>query len=35
MRQLIWVNVDPRFAPLRNNPGFRDLISRMGLPPLL
>jgi serine/threonine-protein kinase len=35
MRQLIWVNVDPRFAALRNNPGFRDLISRMGLPPLL
>jgi serine/threonine protein kinase/Tfp pilus assembly protein PilF len=34
MRQLIWVNVDPRFAPLRSNPGFRDLISRIGLPPL-
>jgi eukaryotic-like serine/threonine-protein kinase len=35
MLQLIWVNVDPRFAALRNNPGFRDLISRMGLPALL
>ena len=35
MRQLIWVNVDPRFASLRNHPGFRDLVSRMGLPPLL
>ncbi len=34
MLQLIWVNVDPRFARLRNNAGFRDLISRMGLPPL-
>ena len=33
--QLIWVNVDPRFARLRNNVQFRDLISRMGLPPLL
>jgi tetratricopeptide (TPR) repeat protein len=35
MLQLIWVNVDPRFAALRNNPGFRDLISSMGLPALL
>jgi serine/threonine protein kinase/Tfp pilus assembly protein PilF len=35
MLQLIWVNVDPRFAALRNNPGFRDLISNMGLPALL
>ncbi len=33
--QLIWVNVDPRFARLRNNPDFRNLISRMGLPALL
>jgi serine/threonine-protein kinase len=33
MRQLIWVNADPRFARLRNHPGFRDLISRIGLPP--
>jgi serine/threonine protein kinase/Tfp pilus assembly protein PilF len=32
--QLIWVNVDPRFARLRNNPSFRDLICRMGLPTL-
>ena len=32
MRQLIWVNVDPRFARLRNHPGFQALISRMGLP---
>ncbi|HTD56881.1 MAG TPA: protein kinase [Silvibacterium sp.] len=32
MRQLVWVNVDPRFASLRNNPGFRSLISRIGLP---
>ncbi len=35
MLPMIWVNVDPRFAALRNNPGFRDLISRMGLPTLL
>jgi serine/threonine protein kinase/Tfp pilus assembly protein PilF len=34
MRQSIWVNVDPRFTRLRNNPGFRDLIFRIGLPPL-
>jgi serine/threonine-protein kinase len=33
MRQLIWVNVDPRFAALRSNSGLQDLISRMGLPP--
>jgi len=32
MRQLVWVNVDPRFASLRNNAGFRSLISRIGLP---
>jgi serine/threonine-protein kinase len=35
MLQLIWVNVDPRFAPLRSNSGFRDLICRMKLPALL
>lgn len=35
MLHLIWVNVDPRFAALRNNPGFRDLLSSMGLPALL
>jgi tetratricopeptide (TPR) repeat protein len=35
LRQLIWVNVDPRFAALRNHSSFRDLISRIGLPPLL
>jgi len=33
LRPLIWVNADPRFARLRNHPAFRDLISRMGLPP--
>jgi tetratricopeptide (TPR) repeat protein len=35
MRQLIWVNVDPRFAALRSHPAFQDLIARIGLPPLL
>jgi tetratricopeptide (TPR) repeat protein len=34
VRQLVWVNVDPRFDVLRNNPAFGNLISRLGLSPL-
>jgi serine/threonine protein kinase/Tfp pilus assembly protein PilF len=34
IRQLIWVNADPRFAQLRGNPEFVSLISRLGLSPL-
>jgi len=34
IRQLVWVNVDPRFDSLRKNPEFDQLISRLGLQPL-
>ena len=34
VRQLIWVNVDPRFDPLRRHPAFENLIQRIGLHPL-
>jgi tetratricopeptide (TPR) repeat protein len=34
IRQLVWVNVDPRFDVLRDNPEFGHLISRLGLSPL-
>lgn len=34
IRQLIWVNVDPRYDPLRHNAGFESLIARLGLSPL-
>lgn len=34
IRQLVWVNVDPRFDVLRPNPEFGRLISRLGLSPL-
>jgi serine/threonine-protein kinase len=34
IRQLIWVNVDPRYDPLRRNPEFERLIARLGLKPL-
>jgi len=34
IRQLIWVNVDPRYDTLRPNPQFRELIARVGLSPL-
>jgi hypothetical protein len=30
-RQLVWINVDPRFELLRKEPAFLDLISRIGL----
>jgi eukaryotic-like serine/threonine-protein kinase len=30
-RQLVWINVDPRFDLLRKEPAFLDLISRIGL----
>jgi adenylate cyclase len=30
-RQLAWVNVDPRFDPLRGQPAFEQLISRLNL----
>ena len=32
VRQLVWINVDPRFDSLRNESAFRNLISRIGLP---
>ncbi len=34
IRQLIWVNVDPRYDSMRRNPGFQALIARLGLSPL-
>jgi Tfp pilus assembly protein PilF len=33
IRQLVWVNVDPRFAALQGMPAFEQLISRLGLSP--
>jgi serine/threonine-protein kinase len=33
IRQLAWVNVDPRFAALRGNPEFERLIAQIGLSP--
>ena len=32
VRQLVWINVDPRFDSLRNESAFRSLISRIGVP---
>ena len=32
-RQLVWVNVDPRYDALRRNPEFEQLIRRLGLSP--
>lgn len=34
IRQLVWVNVDPRYDPLRDHPGFEPLITKLGLRPL-
>jgi len=33
IRQLVWVNVDPRYAALHGMPAFVQLISRLGLTP--
>jgi serine/threonine-protein kinase len=30
-RQLVWINVDPRFDALHGKPGFEQLIARLGL----
>lgn len=34
IRQLIWVNVDPRYDGLRKNPGFARVVQGLGLAPL-
>lgn len=34
IRQLVWVNVDPRYDALRHNAEFERLIARLGLSPL-
>jgi serine/threonine protein kinase/tetratricopeptide (TPR) repeat protein len=34
IRQLVWVNVDPRYDALRHNARFEALIARLGLSPL-
>jgi serine/threonine-protein kinase len=34
IRQLVWVNVDPRFDPLRQSERYAPLIARIGLIPL-
>ncbi len=34
MRQLIWVNVDPRYDSMRDHPGFARLIRGIGLSPV-
>jgi serine/threonine protein kinase/Tfp pilus assembly protein PilF len=33
IRQLVWVNVDPRYDALRDHPGFEPLIAKLGLRP--
>ena len=34
IRQLVWVNIDPRYDSLRKNADFNRLISRLGLAPI-
>jgi serine/threonine protein kinase/Flp pilus assembly protein TadD len=34
IRQLVWVNVDPRYDAMRNNPKFEQLIASLGLSPV-
>ena len=34
IRQMVWVNVDPRFDPLRGSDRFEQVIARIGLRPL-
>ena len=34
IRQLVWVNVDPRYDILRGEPAFAKLVERVGLSPL-
>jgi serine/threonine-protein kinase len=31
IRQVVWINVDPRFDPLHGTPAFEQLIARLGL----
>jgi serine/threonine-protein kinase len=33
IRQLVWINVDPRYDPLHGTPAFDQLIGRLGLTP--
>ncbi|HEX8711972.1 MAG TPA: protein kinase [Terracidiphilus sp.] len=33
IRQMVWVNVDPRYDPLRKNAEFERLVARLGLAP--
>jgi eukaryotic-like serine/threonine-protein kinase len=30
---LVWLNVDPRFLPMQADPGFHNILRRIGLPP--
>jgi hypothetical protein len=33
IRQLVWINVDPRYDALHGTPAFEQLIARLGLAP--